>query len=110
MDNKKELFDKISKTENVSKEKSPKNIGRKVDIKVLRYEIDKDKDVELAVFIKNLINEHEITNQDVYDHLGRKVGWNYINGLKGGSVSWSRVKKWCEILGYDVEITLKKIK
>jgi hypothetical protein len=89
---------------------SPSRKGRKVDVKVLKYEIDDEKDTELSAFIKQLINKEEITNKLVYDTFGRSEGWNMIYGLEKGSISWERVKKWCELMGYKVEITLSKAK
>lgn len=110
---KNELLDKISATKinkkSSSNEEKPSRKGRKVEIKVLRFDIDDEKDTELSVFIKQLINSHEITNKQVYDTFGRAEGWNMIYGLMKGSVGWDRVKKWCELLGYKVEITLTPI-
>ena len=107
----KNLFDKISTlTEvNTNTDKSLKK-GRKVDLKTLHFEINEDtekkQDGELSVFVKKLINENNVTNKDVYDTFGRAEGWNMIYGLSKGSISWERVKKWCELIGYKIEIQL----
>jgi hypothetical protein len=106
---KKDLLDKISNISNVETESKPSRKGRKVDLKVLRFDINEETDSELAVYAKKLINEHEITNQKVYDMYGRAEGWNMIYGLSKGSISWERLKKWCELMGYKIEIVLTKI-
>jgi len=80
--------------------------GRKVELKVLHYEI-LDEDSELTVFVKEMINEAKITNNHVYQALGRAEGWNMIYGLKKG-VSWERVKKWAEVTGNTIELYRKK--
>lgn len=111
---KKDLLNKISNISNEevqkkdSKNPSSSKKGRKVELKTLHFDIDDDKDTELSVFIKQLINKESITNELVYDTFGRAEGWNMIYGLSKGSVSWERVKKWCELMGYKVEITLSK--
>jgi hypothetical protein len=107
---KKDLLDKISSISNVETEVKTSRKGRKVDLKVLRFDIDEDKDSELAVYAKKLINDHEITNQQVYDMYGRAEGWNMIYGLSKGSISWERLKKWCELMDFKIEIVLTKIK
>ncbi|QXN70085.1 hypothetical protein INTERNEXUS_44 [Bacillus phage vB_BspM_Internexus] len=111
MTNSNDFLDKISQISNTkeTEKKKPSRKGRKVEVEVLEFEIDEEKDTELAVFVKQIVNKAQITNQDVYNALGRVEGWNLINGLRKGSVSWGRVKKWCEIIGYRVEITLSKI-
>jgi hypothetical protein len=110
-DFKKDILDKaasISKAETTSS--APSKKGRKVDVKTLHFDINEDEDTELSIFVKQLINKEQITNKLVYDTFGRSEGWNMIYGLSKGSVSWDRVKKWCELMGYRVEITLAKMK
>jgi hypothetical protein len=109
--NKKDLLDKISSISKVeSNSATPSRKGRKVNVQVLRFDIDEDKDTELSVFIKELINKESITNLQVYEMFGRSEGWNMIYGLQKGSISWERVKKWCELMGYKVGITLSEDK
>jgi hypothetical protein len=107
---KKDLLDKISTINKEETETKASKKGRKVDLKVLRFEIDDEKDTELCIFVKQLINKHELTNKYVYDTFGRAEGWNMIYGLGKGSISWERVKKWCELMGYKIEITLSELK
>jgi hypothetical protein len=107
---KNDLLDKISNISGVETENKGSRKGRKVDVKVLHFDIDEERDTELSVFVKQLINKHQITNKQVYDTFGRAEGWNMIYGLSKGSISWDRVKKWCELLGYKIEITLTEIK
>ena len=109
-DKKEDLLDKISNISKAETETKGSRKGRKIDLKVLDFDIDEDKDTELSVFVKQLINKHEITNKLVYDTFGRAEGWNMIYGLSKGSISWDRVKKWCELLGYKIEITLTELK
>jgi hypothetical protein len=106
---KKDLLDKISNISNVEVDSKPSRKGRKVDLKVLRFEINEETDSKLAVYAKKLINEHEITNQQVYDMFGRAEGWNMIYGLSKGSISWDRLEKWCELMDYRIELVLTKI-
>lgn len=103
-------LDKIAGIKKEETETKKASKGRKVDMKVLRYDIDDDVDTELSVFTKQLINKHEITNKEVYDMFGRAEGWNMIYGLKKGSIGWDRVKKWCELMGYRIDIELTPIK
>jgi hypothetical protein len=110
MSKKRDLLDKIAEVERAdNEEESSSKKGRKVEVKVLRFEIDEEKDSELSIFVKKLVNEKDITNQDLYNVYGRAEGWNMIYGLRKGSISWERVKKWCEVMGYQAEITLSKI-
>lgn len=108
------LFDEISNIDEKEIEKSnSENIsnnkkGRKVKVSILHFDIE-DTDNELVEIVKNLINESNITNQDVYDNFTRHAGWNMIYGLRKNSISWSRVKQWCNFLGYSIELSVKKI-
>jgi len=97
---------KLKKNEELAKESVLNNKGRKVKIKVLHYDI-KDNDSDLTISCKSLINKNKITNKDVYDVYGRSDGWNLIYGSEK-TIGWDRVKKWADLLGYDVNISFTK--
>lgn len=104
-----DLFSKIEqeKTEIQKSSTSKKKKGRKATENPLKYE-EKDDDPELVRIVKDLINEDNITNQNVYDIFGRSEGWNMIYSLKKSQMSWERFKKWMEVLNLEVNIDIKE--
>lgn len=114
----KSILDMIAETKEVEEKELKEKLenpvvsdskGRKTDLKVLYYDIN-ESDNELSRFVKNLINESEVTNQQVYDYFGRELGYNMIYSLYKKSIAWNRVKNWCDFLGYDIILTLERKK
>lgn len=73
---------------------------------IIRFEYT-DEDSDLMVLLKDLVNNAEITYNDVYDKFDRRLGWNMIHSIRKGQISWERFKKWTEVLDVEAEIIIK---
>lgn len=102
----KELFDEASEVDgNASKEKKT-NSSAKSD-EVIYFEIINEDD-ELTAAAKNLINESNITLQQVYDKKGQRDGYNMKYSVAARQqLGWKRVIEWCNILHKVPEISFR---
>lgn len=101
--------DLLDKAEALDLDKK-KNNGKRKSSKVLNYVItENDEQSDLLVLTKNMINEAEITYEDVYNVHGKDVGNNMIQSLKKSQLSWKRFCMWAEVCGLKPEILLKPI-
>ena len=73
---------------------------------ILRFEYSED-DSDLMTLLKDLVNNSSVTYNDVYEKYDRRLGWNMINSVRNGHMSWDRFKKWAVVLNVDVEILIK---
>ena len=65
---------------------------------VIEFEITEDDD-EIKISLKTLINNANITNQQIYDIKGQRNGYNMIYSLdKKGQLGIDRIKAWAKIL------------
>lgn len=94
-----DLFDKMEKTEIKSNAKPTSRVSS------LKFEMN-DEDKDLLVIIKNLVNERELTYNDLYDKFGRQLGWNMIDSARKGQISWDRFKKWMDFLDMDIDLVV----
>lgn len=96
---------KIYKLKEVSEIKRYK--GRQLEEKVISLEI-KEEDHYLAKVIKELINNANITNKDIYDKIGYTKGYNMLYGLsRDRDLTWARVQDWADVLELDIDISVK---
>lgn len=98
-----DLFSKMEQTEIKSSAKPSSRVS------ALKFDIS-DEDKDLLIIIKNLVNERDLTYNDIYDKFGRQLGWNMIDSARKGQISWERFKKWMEFLDMEIDlvVTLKK--
>lgn len=114
MTKKDDLFEKLKNlkidTTTVDEEAndSTKKGKRQIDDFVLNFEI-LDSDDELVASIKQLINSSKVYKSQLYDTLGRSEGYNMIYSLQKGVLSWKRCEKWCNFLGYKIDLSFIKI-
>lgn len=94
-----DLFSKMEQTKVTTSTKPTSRVSS------LKFEI-KEKDNDLLVMIKNLVNERELTYNDLYDKFGRQLGWNMIDGARKGQISWDRFKKWMDFLGMEIDLSI----
>jgi hypothetical protein len=103
-----DIFDEMEKTDIAS---SPKPSSRVSELKFTPGTLQKDgttlEDGDLLTIVKNLVNEADLTYNDLYTKFGRQLGWNMINSARNGQISWERFKKWMEILDMDIDLTIK---
>ena len=97
-------LDIFTKMESTKIEVSTKSSSRVSELKFETCE----NDGELLSIIKSLVNERNLTYNDVYDKYGRQLGWNMINSARKGQISWDRFRKWMELLNMEVDILIKK--
>ena len=71
----------------------------------LKFDTDED-DGDLLTIIKKLINSNSLSYQDVYSKYGQTLGWNMINSIRKGQISWDRFKKWMDLLEMDINLTV----
>ena len=71
----------------------------------LRFITD-ENDGDLLTIIKKLINTNNLSYQDVYSKYGQTLGWNMINSIRKGQISWDRFKKWMDLLNMDISLTV----
>lgn len=65
---------------------------------VINFEIN-EEDNEIAVALKNLINDSEITVQEIYDIKGQRDGYNMIYSIKRRQqLGLDRLLEWCKVL------------
>lgn len=85
--------------------------GKRFVEETLKYEVY-DSDPELVSFVKELINENEVTNKEVYDTYGKSIGYNMMYSLTKDkpAIAWDRVRKWCDLLGYELELVVTRKK
>jgi hypothetical protein len=120
----KEIFDIGKNVAKVEEENKKKKVTTKKtakekrklenDRRIKRNEIIKlrirDDDNLLVQTIKNEINESEVTMNDIYSYFS-SAGYNMFYGLSTRStITWEIFEKWCEFLGIEPEINLKRIK
>jgi hypothetical protein len=111
MNSKEKLLEDIKKLSTVqhngkNSEKKKKNIKenlRKGSKEPIHYKIN-DEDDEVVRLLKSIINEEQITMQDIYDHFDdNNSGYNLFYGLlQRNSLAFTSVKKWAEVLGKEV--------
>lgn len=99
-----DIFAKMEKQE----VKAPSTKGRSSG-GILKFEYT-DDDSDLMILLKDLVNNSEITYSDVYEKFDRRLGWNMIHSVRKGQISWTRFKKWMEILNLEAEIVIKNKK
>jgi hypothetical protein len=76
---------------------------------IINYAI-KDEDEDFVKILKEVINESNVTLEDLYDFYDERTGYNMYYGLlKRTSVTEVSIGKWCEFLGYDYCLTLRKL-
>lgn len=111
-----ELFKKVIKTEDLQiyKLKEVSTIkkdsrGRKVKEEVIHMDI-KDNDNYLTTVLKNIINNANITNKELYDKVGsRSKGYSLMYSLNRNisGVTWETIQLWADILELDIDISVK---
>lgn len=90
------LMDDASEVSGKSETSSKKTNAKEVS--VINIEIN-DSDDEISSALKILINESELTNQELYDIKGQRNAYNMIYSFqKKGQLGIDRIKAWCKIL------------
>ena len=89
-------------------ETSKTPIGRKVDNCKLEFEIN-DDDNEFVAFIKEEINNSDLTKEELYKIYDRSEAYNMIYTLKQGVLSLTRMKKWLDALGKELILKTRDI-
>lgn len=64
---------------------------------VISYDILAE-DGPIVVALKNYINTHNITTQELYDLKGQRDAYNMIYTLKKSQLGFKRLEEWCQIL------------
>lgn len=80
---------------------------REIDDFILHFDIEEDDD-ELVSSVKNLINNSNVYKSQLYEIIGRSEGYNMIYSLQKSTLSWKRCEKWCEFLGYKIDLSFQK--
>lgn len=94
-----DIFSKMEQTQIKSSAKPTSRVSS------LKFETN-DNDKDLLVIIKNLVNERNLTYNDLYEKFGRQLGWNMIDSARKGQISWDRFKKWMDFLDMDIDLVV----
>jgi hypothetical protein len=83
------------------------NLGRNVKDEVIYFEIEPNEN-RYSVLVKELINTENIKKSDVYNIVGRKIGYRMIYELtKKPILTVERFEMWLQILKKSYAITLE---
>jgi hypothetical protein len=95
---------KASRTEELQLKNKASNRNCSSDI--IELEIYEEDDPAVRA-IKRALNAAEITLDDVYEKVGRGIGWNYYYGLlKRHTTTMKTFEAWAEILDLRTSVRL----
>lgn len=82
--------------------------GKKVVEKVIHMDINED-DSYLVKVLKDIVNNANITNVELYDKVGQHRGYNMLYGLskRSNGITWESLEQWLNVLDLSIEITVK---
>ena len=87
--------------------KKPSNVINK-EKKVLKFTIN-EKDNNYIVSLKSLINDKQITLEDISKVVGSNAYNLYYSLEKKGQLLFDRLDLWCEILGVNCELNFRDL-